>query len=338
MRSSITFLFLVGAALGHAQFEKAEARVRKALARDKPYQVISLAERALTKPGAPPIFHVLRADGFIRVGKYEQARREVEEAREALGDTPGFRSQLIGIHLGLGQVDSALRYVAEPEAIANDPEHLYRVGNTFLHARDVPKALRYFDLGVRTYPSMARMVRERGTCHALLGDSARARMDLDQAIALAPRDAANYNSRGFYRYLHFGDVSRAKADFTTAIKQDPNYGFAFSNRGWCEYKLGNGEKAQRDLALAIRKNPGNAYAHRNLGVIALDTGDKVKGCAELNKAIELGFTALYGNEVSELLAANCPTQRTPEVKPPVASPPVPPANAPSNPPNKSNAP
>lgn len=338
MRSSITFLLILCSALGQAQFEKAEARVRKALADEKPYQVISLSERALTKKGAPPIFHVLRADGFIRVGKYEQARYELEQARAALGDTPEFRSQLIGVHLGTGHLDSALLFVRAPVDLAGDPEHLFRAGSVFLRRKDVPTAMTYFELGVRSYPSMARMWRERGTAHALLGDSAKARADLDRAIELAPREAASYNSRGYYRYLHFGDVARAKADFTKAIKQDPNYGYAFSNRGWCEYKLGNVDKARNDIALAIRKNPGNAYAYRSLGVIFIETGERSKGCANLHKALELGFTRFYGSEVAEVIAAKCQTD-VPPAPVPTSPTSVPPANAPSSPPpNRSNAP
>lgn len=342
MRSDLTLLFILCAAMGHAQFEKAEAGVRKALAKDKPYQVISLSERALTRSGAPPIFHILRADGFIRIGEYDKAYVEAEQARSALGATPEFRSQLIGIHLGKGNIDSALRYVREPDAIVGDPEHLYRAGGVFLRKQDATRAMEYFDLGVRTYPSSARLLRERGACHALLGDSAKARVDFDKAIELAPRDAVNYNSRGFYRYLHFGDAVRAKADFTKAIKQDPNYGFAFSNRGWCEMKLGNMEKARSDLHLAIRKNPGNPYAHRNLGILELETGDQARGCAELRKALELGFTAMYGNEVEALVVGKCPASTPVEAKPliPLHSvPQVPPSNAPGGPPpNKSNAP
>jgi tetratricopeptide (TPR) repeat protein len=339
MRSFITFLLIFCAAWGHAQFEKAEARVRQALANDKPFQVISLSERALTKKGAPPIFHVLRADGYIQVGKYAQARYELDQARTVLGNTPEFRSQLLGIYSGQGKLDSAMLYMDPPEALVGNAEHLYRAGNVFLRAGDVAQAMRYFDLGVHTYPRMARMVRERGASHALLGDSVQARADLDKAVELAPREAASYNSRAYYGYLHFGDPARAMADLDKAIKQDPNYGYAFSNRGWCAYKLGDVAKARKDLALAIRKNPGNAYAYRSLGIIAIETGDKAKGCAELHQALEQGFTGLYGNEVLELIAIHCANAAPAPVVPLVTPPKAPPANAPgAPPPNKTNAP
>lgn len=339
MRWTFSALVLVWACVAQAQFEKAEAKVRGALAMDKPYKAISWSERALTKKNAPPVFHVLRADGFIRVGKYEQARYQLEQAKSALGETPAYRSQRIGLYLGLGRTDSALMLVSAPEAIVSDAEHLYRVGTVYQRTNDIAKALTYFDLGVRTYPDMARMVRERGSCHALLGDTAKARADLDKAILLAPREAANYNSRGYFRYMLFGEYERAKADMNKAIKQDPNYGYAFSNRGWCEYKLGNVEKARKDLAMATRKNPGNSYAHRSLGIIEVEKGDATKGCGHLRKALELGFTGSYGDEVEVLVAKHCP-QVVPVVVPSPVTPPVqaPPSNAPGGTPPKSNAP
>lgn len=339
MRSSVLFFLLLSSALVQAQFEKAEASVRAALAKDAPYKAITLAERALTKKDAPPVFHVLRADGLIRVGKYDQARYHVEQARAALGTTAAFRSQLIGIYLGQGKLDSALALVEEPSAVASDPEHLFRCGSVLRNKNEVAKALAYFDTGVRAYPDNARMLRERGTCYALAGDSAKARADLDKCIALAPRDAVNYNSRGYYGHQIHGDFAGAKADFSRAIKQDPNYGYAFSNRGWCEYKLGSVEKARKDLGLAVRKNPGNAYPHRSLGIIALDAGDKVTACAHWRKAQELGFTAFHGHEVDELVATHCEQGLPTEVKPTMPAPVAPPANAPGGaPPKRSNAP
>ncbi|MBL7950753.1 MAG: tetratricopeptide repeat protein [Flavobacteriales bacterium] len=338
MRYGLSVLMVFCAALVHAQFEKAEMKVRAALADGKPYKAITLSERALTKKGAPPIFHVLRADGFIRVGRYQQARYHLEQAREALGGTPEFRSQLIGVHLGQGQSDSAFLLVQEPEVVVNDAEQLFRCGTLFQRKGDAQRALRYFDLGVRTYPDMVRMLRERASCHAQLGDTVQARADFDRAIALAPRDAANYNSRGYHLHMRNGDYARAMADMNKAIKQDPNYGFAFSNRGWCAYKMGDVEKARKDLALAIRKNPGNAYAFRSLGIIDVGSGDQVAGCVHFHKALELGFTDHHGPEVAELVGRYC-ASASPVVAPvPVVPVQEPPANAPGGTVPKSNAP
>lgn len=316
-----------------AQFEKLETGARKALAKDKPYRALTLTERALTRKGAPVIFHVIRAEAYNRIGKYRQAMDELRKA-DAQKATAEYRTNLMGSYTGLGQLDSAEALITPAIAADVSEEYLYRAGRVLALRGEWPRALEHFNAGVERGPGSARMVRERGACHAMLGDSAQARQDLDKAISLAPRDAAGYNSRGYYRYMVFGEYRKAIADMDRAIKQDPNYGFAFSNRGWCHFQLGDTAKARRDLALAVRKNPTNAYAYRSLGIIDKASGDGARACANLRKALELGFTGTYGNEVEELVRQDCasPALAPAPTPTPVEAPPAPPpSNAPDQP-------
>lgn len=303
-----------------AQFEKLEAGARRALAKDKPYRALTLTERALTRKGAPEVFHVIRAEAYNRIGKYGQAMDELRKA-DAQKATAEYRTNLMGSYTGLARLDSAEALIVPVITADASEEYLYRAGRVLALRGEWSRALEHFNAGVERGPGSARMLRERGACHAMLGDSAQARQDFDKAIGLAPRDAAAYNSRGYYRFMHFGEYGRAIADMDRAIKQDPNYGFAFSNRGWCHFQMGDTAKARRDLSLAVRKNPTNAYAYRSLGIIDKAGGDPVKACANLHKALELGFTGTYGNEVQELVERDCPST--------VAAP-VPPVPPPSN--------
>lgn len=349
MRRMIAFLVLGVFAGGlYAQYGTQEARVRKALAAGKPYKAIGYCERVLIKKDPPARFLVLRADAYCRVGEYEKAIRDAKKAQTTLGDDVELRSQLIGAYLGLGHPDSALVHVGagKPEDPGAAEEFAIRVGTTYERLGEWSKARIIFDEAVMSYPSSSRMLRERGSCHAMLGDTARALVDLQKAVALSPRDAVSYNSLGFYGYALFGDHAKAVVEYDKAIKQDPNYGYAFSNRGWSEYKLGNTEKAVKDLHLATRKNKGNAYAYRSLGVIDLDAGRKEEACANFRKALERQFTATYGDEVEVLARTACasgaitPVTITPVVpiqgNAPVSVPPK--DNAPGTAPSKQNAP
>lgn len=323
----------------HAQYEKEEACVRKTLAAGKPYKAIGYCERVLIKKDPPARFLVLRADAYCRVGEYEKAIRDAKKAQAILGDDVELRSQLIGAYLGLGQPDSALMYVGDgkPGDAGAAEEFAFRVGTTHERLKDWNKAMTVFDGAVRSYPDSPRMVRERGSCHAMLGDSAKARVDLDKAVELSPRDAASYNSLGYYRYALFGDHAKAVVEYNRAIKQDPNYGYAFSNRGWSEYKLGHAEKAVKDLNLAVRKNKGNAYAYRSLGIIDLEAGRKEEACANFRKALERQFTANYGDEVEVLAHTACAADGVSPVSIPVPTA-QPKSNAPGTTPPKENAP
>lgn len=296
---------LVWATISLAQFDKIERKVRAALADDEPYKALSKSQGALSRKGAPVIFHVFQADAYNRLGEYGKAKQQAELARKVLGMTTAVRSQLMGAYLGMGLMDSAYQLVPDPIPADADAELLYRIGRVHQRRGDLGAALKVLDRAVSDAPSMARLVRERGGVKAMLGDRTGARADLDRAVELGPRDAVNYNSRGYYVHMLNGEHAAAIADMDKAIKQDPNYGYAFSNRGWCRYELGEVQKARKDIELAIRKNPGNAYAYRNLGVIALATGDSLKACEHLTKALALDFTVFHGDEVELLVKGHC---------------------------------
>lgn len=323
----------------NAQFEKLELGARQALAKDKPYRALTLTERALTRKGAPATFHVIRAEAYNRIGAYQKAMDELQKAPE-LKANADYRTNLIGSYTGLGRLDSAEVLIAPQVDPQASEEYLYRAGRVLALRERWREALAHFQAGVEHFPGSARMVRERGACHAMLGDATKANADLDQAVKLAPRDAANYNSRGYYGHMVFGRYKEAIADMDLAIKQDPNYGFAFSNRGWCYYQLGDLPKARKDLGLAVRKNPNNAYAYRSLGIVDLALGEKQSGCANLRKALELRFTEVYGKEVESIVERDCGMEAVPApVVPAPPTPAPPPSNAPDTPsPRRSNAP
>lgn len=335
-----TPLVLVALLLVHpalAQFEKLEARSRAALAADKPYKALTFTERALTRKGAPPHFHLIRAEAFNRIGEYGRALEELNKVPELRHD-PEYRTDLIGSLTGSARIDSALSLIQPTIPSGASAEYLYRAGRVLVLRDRWSEALEHFDAGVMKEPGSPRMYRERGACHAMLGEHDKAKADLDEAVRLAPRDASNYNSRGYYLHIQHGDHRSAIADLDRAIKQDPNYGFAFSNRGWCWFQIGDTAKALRDLRLAVRKTPSNSYAFRNLGIVELAMGDQEKGCADLRLALNLGFTDRYGKEVQERVERDCSGASAP-MPTPVSSPlNAPGNNAPEAPKGRTNAP
>ena len=321
----------------HAQFARLEARSRAALAVDKPYKALTLTERALTRKGAPAHFHLIRAEAYNRIGEYNKALGELNKVPELRQD-PEYLTGLIGGLTGSARIDSALSLIHPTIPTDATAEYLYRAGRVLaLHER-WSEARAHFEAGMAREPASARMFRERGACLAMLGDRTAAQADFDEAVRLAPRDAANYNSRGYYLHMLQGDHRSAIVDMDRAIKQDPNYGFAFSNRGWCWFQVGDTAKALRDLRLAVRKSPSNSYAFRNLGYVELATGERVKGCATLLTALDLGFTARYGPEVEERVQRDCAGTSVP-LPAPVSTPVNAPVNnAPGAPKGRTNAP
>ncbi|MBP6390388.1 MAG: tetratricopeptide repeat protein [Flavobacteriales bacterium] len=290
-----------------AQGSKGAAQVRSALDRGKALVALRKCGTFLARGGDRAVFIPLRAEAYNKLGEYAAAR---SDAAEALALDPGNAATVMqsGIaFLGMNQADSAIvRFHSLPAG----PERDLRLAMAYGMAHRCTEALPLLTMLITKAPA-PNTLRERGACYAQLGDSANARMDLDQAIALAPRDPVNWNSRGFHRWAAFGDHKRAIADYDQAIKFNPNYSFALNNRGYSWLQLDELRKAERDIELAGRKNNSNPYVQRNLGMLASKKGATKEACAHFREAMAMGGTPLYGNELSELLK-DCPTVPVPQ--------------------------
>lgn len=309
MRVKILLALLLLAATATAQERsRTERKVRHKLAKGKAYPAIRLCTGALGNEGGP-VFHLLRAEGYNSIAKFRKAQADARQAMHLLPDSVGGLFQLAVAEQGLGLLDSAdLHFTAVLERTPGVEALYHRAlvrklqGRLAEAIRDVDRALAMRNANEKESSGLHRV---KGELAAMTGDTLLARTELNKAIALGPDDPVNYNSRGYYLHAWRGDHRAAIADYDHALKLNPNYSYAFNNRGWSLYKLGETEKGLRDIARARRRKPGNPYVYRNLGVIALETGDTTEACLMLQKALDHGFTGLYGTEVEDRMAESC---------------------------------
>ena len=80
---------------------------------------------------------------------------------------------------------------------------------------------------------------------------------------------------------------------------------SYNNRGYAKYKLKDYKSALKDITRSIDLYPANSYAFRNRALVYLSLDKKEKACENLQKAIDLGYSGMYGNDVEELLKKNC---------------------------------
>jgi tetratricopeptide (TPR) repeat protein len=318
-----------------AQTGKAWEKVQAQYAKGRIYAGIRTCDKQLSGKDPQHVFLVPRAEGHNRIAAYDKALRD---AREALKHVQGDLAHAAALQLGiamqqLGQPDSARHWLGRAMGGANDTEAHFRLGVLDLAQRQPADALLHFDQVLEKAPQHVAALRERGGAHAVLGDTAAARRDIEQALELAPRDPASWNSRGYHVHATNGRHREAITDFNRAIKLDPNYSFAFNNRGWSLYQLGDRDGAVRSITMAGRKNRSNSYVYRNLGIIALDAGEKERACNHFRLALELRYTTTHGNEVEELVRTHCG-----DLRPTVPAAPPRPAPGTADPDRRSNAP
>lgn len=341
MLRSVILLALLGQVFlveAQTKADDREALVRRLLSRGKVYKALSQCNDLLHAGRPEPRFWVLRADALNRIGEHANA---LVDARASLQAFPGKEDAILQLaiaELGTGAVDSAVVHFERLSTARTEPAVQVQLAEGYLRQGRCPEAVRTVEAiagGEAAHTLKLHLV--KGECAAMQGDSATARREFDLAVAEAPRDPVVYNSRGYHAYAHFGQHQQAIADYDRAIKLNPNYSYAFNNRGWSWYKLGQRSKALKDIQMAERRRASNPVVYRHLGVIELDGGDTTRACVHLRRAIELGYTTLYGPEVEQLVAKSCAAVVPATVPPPVKAPAeVPKGNAPGG--GRTNAP
>jgi len=114
-----------------------------------------------------------------------------------------------------------------------------------------------------------------------------------KAIEVNPADAEVYYNRG-NAYYNKSQYRKAISDYTKAIELNPNYSKAYYNRGLAFYHTDQYELAINEFSRAIKINPNYAEAYDNRGfTYFVKLGNKIKGCADLKKACELGKCRNY---------------------------------------------
>ncbi|MCB0792047.1 MAG: tetratricopeptide repeat protein [Flavobacteriales bacterium] len=293
-------------------------RAQRLLDRGKPYKAILRCDHLLVKNGEDAQVRAWRGQAYNAIGNYDQA---LTDARRSLALDPGNApaEMQTGIaFIGMYAGDSALAHLTRcPEG----REKELRMGMALALVGRCAEARSHFDRILQKAPDDISALRERAGCHAMEGDSARAREDLDRAIALDPHDPVSWNARGYHRYAAFGEHEKAIRDYDRAIKINPNYSYAFNNRGWSRFSSGEVKGAERDVRLAGKKNPANPYVDLNLGLILLAEGDTANGCMALHKAIGKGGTPQRAEELRSALAS-CPEGTDPQgpIPPPAGAP------------------
>lgn len=318
---------------------KREAKVRKQLAKGKPYKAISLCGGALGIEDRP-VFHTLRADARNRIGEFAEAEHDAWQGLTALPQGREALLQLAIAEQALGKTDSAVVHYRMLLETGADPAVHLHLATALQAGMDYPAALTELSAALAALPAedptVPKVLRTRAECMALSGDTAGARATFQRALELLPSDPVILNSRAWFLHAAYGKHTAAIADYDKAIKQNPNYSYAFNNRGWSKFKNGDTAGALKDINRARKKKPFNPYIYRNLGLIALQRGDTNEACLRFRRALDLNFTAVHGDEVERLTLEHCH-----EVK--VATNPEKPGNAPTGPertppPTRTNAP
>jgi len=110
--------------------------------------------------------------------------------------------------------------------------------------------------------------------------------DYISVLLINPDNIKTYACRGLAESYAL-DTASMRTDFAEAIKLSPKEENNYILRGEAKINLKDRAGALKDFNIAIALNPQNYDAWFNRGLAKINQNDN-SGCADLNKAIELG--------------------------------------------------
>lgn len=137
-----------------------------------------------------------------------------------------------------------------------------------------------------------------------LGREQEAMAHLQRYLDLEPDDFSAIMNMGYYAGRQ-GRYEEALDWYRRAAVIDPDDNKLLNNRGYARFKSGDPEGAIDDIEASIRIDASNAYAYRNLALVFFGVGRHDDACEACEKALELGFTREWGDEVKRLYDEKC---------------------------------
>lgn len=189
----------------------------------------------------------------------------------------------------------------------NNASHYFKNGSAKFQLKDYKGAVNDMTKAIELNNKFKDAYYARAISYGILGETDKASSDFDKVIQLDPTYKDAYMNRAYYVGEKTDDFKNALDDINKFIdlNRNGNNAFALNNRGFIKFKLNDSDGAMHDIKQSLALDSNNSFAYKNRALIFLSIDSIRLACADLNKALELGFTKDYGNEVVELSDKYC---------------------------------
>jgi tetratricopeptide (TPR) repeat protein len=172
----------------------------------------------------------------------------------------------------------------------------------YLAQGDKQRALDDYNQAVKLAPRNAALYYNRGVFYAAQPDGDAALQDFDTALSLKPKLVPALRERAKI-YQTRSNFSGAVADYSEAIRLEPKTAALWSERGYLYLQQHDPESALKDEAEAIRLDPKLARAYFLRGAAFGGLGDSANAVSDLVTAVRLDpsldrFVTSRGKNVS----------------------------------------
>lgn len=231
-------------------------------------------------------------DALIRAGRLEEARDTLDVGRQH-----GLQGD---------DIDALALRCSEPVAVAARPGERDSRGQP--SAEDIRATASLFDAGsfaqaasralamTQRYPAHVFGWKVLGAALKNLGRHGDALQPMQEAVAVAPRDAEAHSNLG--AILHdLGRLEEAEASYRRALEITPDLADAHFNRGVTLEALQRPDEAQHSYRAVLAIRPAHADAWNNLGRVLKAQGCREEAAAAFRSALSNApmFTQALGN-------------------------------------------
>jgi tetratricopeptide (TPR) repeat protein len=183
--------------------------------------------------------------------------------------------------------------------VQNDPGVWYGRGLCMMETGYYTEAIANFKNAVTLEARLPLAWYQLGVAQARTGDLKSALISLNRSLALENASETLYHTRAAVK-TDMGDLHGAIADYSLAIRLNPQNLQAYSDRAMAHALAKQLPQARADIAKVLAEKPQDPQAIFVKGRIELQAGDKEKGCALMQNALELGL-----QEAQQFITKNC---------------------------------
>ncbi|CAN5314045.1 hypothetical protein BH10BAC1_BH10BAC1_06250 [soil metagenome] len=179
-------------------------------------------------------------------------------------------------------------------------------GSVLSHTKDFNAAIAAFTKTIEIDAQNFAAFYDRGICWAHLKKFDEALADINRGMEIDSTEKwIGYNNIAFFIKFEEKDYEGAIVLFDKAIKLNPEFAYAYSNRGYAKMKLNDLKGARKDILKSLEISPENSYAYKTYAQLLFAEKKDKEACEKLKKANQLGYSEEYDEDVNVLIKESC---------------------------------